>query len=71
MIGMMEELTSDKDSFRQALLVERDRLFQENRRLRSKLEDHTDVELLKSSYEETISHQKQQIISLEHQVAYL
>ena len=45
----MEELTSDKDSFRQALLVE----------------------LLKSSYEETISHQKQKIISLEHQVAYL
>ena len=67
----MEELTSDKDSFRQALLVERDRLFQENRRLRSKLEDHTDVELLKSSYEETISHQKQKIISLDHQVAYL
>ena len=67
----MEELTSDKDSFIQALLAERDRLFQENSRLRSKLEDHTDVELLKSSYEETISHQKQKIISLEHQVAYL
>ncbi len=54
----MEELTSDKDSFIQALLVERDRLFQENSRLRSKQEAHTDVELLKSSYEETISHQK-------------
>lgn len=67
----MEELTSDKDSFIQALLAERDRLFQENSRLRSKLEDHTDVESLKSSYEETISHQKQKIISLEHQVAYL
>ena len=71
MIGMMEELTSDKDSFIQVLLAERDRLFQENSRLRSKLEDHTDVELLKSSYEETISHQKQKIIFLEHQVAYL
>lgn len=67
----MEELTSDKDSFIQALLAERDRLFQENSRLRSKLEDHIDVESLKSSYEETISHQKQKIISLEHQVAYL
>ncbi|MFS2613164.1 IS66 family transposase [Phocaeicola dorei] len=54
-----------------AFLAERDRLFQENSRLRSKLEDHTDVELLKSSYEETLSHQKQKIISLEHQVAYL
>lgn len=68
---MMEELTSDKDSFIQALLAKRDRLFQENSRLRSKLEDHTDVELLKSSYEETINHQKQKIIFLEHQVAYL
>lgn len=67
----MEELTSDKDSFIQALLAERDRLFQENSRLKSKLEDKTDVESLKSSYEETISHQQQKIISLEHQVAYL
>lgn len=67
----MEELTSDKDSFIQALLAERDRLFQENSRLKSKLEDKTDVDSLKTSYEETISHQQQKIISLEHQVAYL
>lgn len=67
----MEELTSDKDSFIQALLAERDRLFQENSRLKSKLEDKTNVESLKSSYEETINHQQQKIISLEHQVAYL
>ena len=52
----MEELTGDKDSFIQALLAERDRLFQENSRLKSKLEDKTDVESLKSSYEETINH---------------
>lgn len=71
LITIMEELTSDKDSFIQALLAERDRLFQENSRLKSKLEDKTDVESLKTSYEETISHQKQKIISLEHQVAYL
>lgn len=67
----MGELISDKDSFIQALLAERDRLFQENSRLKSKLEDKTDVESLKSSYEETINHQNQKIISLEHQVAYL
>lgn len=67
----MEELTGDKDSFIQALLAERDRLFQENSRLKSKLEDKTDVESLKSFYEETISHQKQKINSLEQQVAYL
>lgn len=67
----MEELTSDKDSFIQALLTERDRLFQENSRLKSKLEDKTDVESLKSSYEETINYQKQKINSLEQQVAYL
>lgn len=67
----MKELISDKDIFIQALLGERDQLFQENSRLKSKLEDHTDVESLKSSYEETISHQKQKIISLEQQVAYL
>lgn len=66
----MKELTSDKDSFIQALLAERDRLFQENSRLESKLEDKTDVESLKSSYEETINHQQQRIISPEHQVAY-
>ena len=53
----MEELTSDKDSFIQALLTERDRLLQENSRLKSKLEDKTDVESLKSSYEETINYQ--------------
>lgn len=67
----MGELISDKDSFIQALLAERDRLFQENSRLKNKLEDKTDVESLKSSYEETINHQNQKIISLEHQVAYL
>lgn len=67
----MVELTSDKDSFIQALLAERDRLFQENSRLKSKLEDKTDLDSLKTSYEETISHQQQKIISLEHQVAYL
>lgn len=67
----MEELASDKYSFIQALLAERDRLFQENSRLKSKLEDKTDVESLKSSYEETINHQKQKITSLEQQVAYL
>ena len=67
----MEELNNDKDSFIQALLAERDRLFQENSRFKSKLEDKTDVESLKSSYEETINHQQQKIVSLEHQVAYL
>lgn len=67
----MEELTSNKDSFIQALLAERDRLFQENSRLKSKLEDKTDIDSLKSSYEETINHQQQKILSLEHQVAYL
>jgi transposase len=71
MIAKMEELSSDKDLFVQALLAERDRLFQENSRLKCKLEDRADVELLKSSYEKTISHQKEKIISLEQQVAYL
>lgn len=61
----MEALASDKDSFIQALLTERDRLFQENSRLKSKLEDKTDVESLKSSYEETISHPRQKILSLD------
>lgn len=67
----MEELPSDKNSFIQVLLAERDRLFQENSRLKSRLEDKTDIESLKSSYEDTINHQQQKIISLEHQVAYL
>lgn len=67
----MEELSSDKDLFVQALLAERDRLFQENSRLKCKLGDRVDAESLKSSYEKTISHQKEKIISLEQQVAYL
>lgn len=71
MIALIEEFPSNKDSFIQALLAERDRLFQENSRLKNKLGDHTNVESLKSTYEKTISHQKQNIISLEQQVAYL
>jgi transposase len=54
------------------LLLERcDHLYQENRQLKGKLEEGTDVDALKSSYEETISRQKEKIVSLESQVAYL
>jgi transposase len=54
------------------LLLEKcDRLYQENSLLKGKLEDRTDVDALKSSYEQTISHQREKIVSLESQVAYL
>lgn len=54
------------------ILLDRcDRLYQENSLLKGKLEDRTDVEALKSGYEQTIARQNEKIISLESQVAYL
>ncbi len=54
------------------LLLEKcDRQYQEIQLLKGKLEDHTDVDALKSSYEQTISGQQEKIISLESQMAYL
>lgn len=46
-------------------------MYQENQRLKGKLEDCTDVDALKSFYEQTISLQKDKILTLESQVAYL
>ena len=43
----------------QALLAERDRLFQKNSLLRSKLKNKMDKESPKSSCEDTINHQQQ------------
>jgi len=53
------------------LLENTDRLYQQNSLLKSKLEDRTDVDALKSTYEQTISELEQKIFTLESQVAYL
>jgi len=67
----MAENADDKDTFIQALLEERDRMFQEMQRLKGKLQGHTDVEQVKASYEKTIDTQQIKISKLEQQVAYL
>jgi len=54
------------------ILLDRcDHLYQENSLLKGKLEDRTDVDALKSGYEQTIARQNEKIISLESQIAYL
>lgn len=53
------------------LLDKCDHLYQQNSLLKGKLEDRTDVDALKHSYEQTISVQEEKILSLESQVAYL
>ena len=53
------------------LLENTDRLYQQNSLLKSKLEDRTDVDALKSTYEQTISKLEEKIFTLESQVAYL
>jgi len=54
------------------ILLDRcDRLYKENSLLKGKLEDRTDVDALKSGYEQTIARQNEKIVSLESQVVYL
>lgn len=55
-----------------ALLLDKcDRLYQENKLLKGKLEDRTDVDALKSGYERVLSEKDERILDLEKQVAYL
>lgn len=67
----MQENNENTDELLLVLLDKCDRQYQEIQRLKSKLEDRTDVDALQSSYEQTISFQKEKILSLESQVAYL
>ena len=67
----MQKNDKNTDELLQVLLDKCDHLYQENQRLKSKLADRTDVDALKSSYEQTITSQQEKILSLESQVAYL
>lgn len=67
----MQENKETSDKLLQTLLENTDRLYQQNSQLKSKLEDRTDVDALKSTYEKTISDLEEKIFSLESQVAYL
>ena len=51
----MQENKETSDKLLQTLLENTDRLYQQNSQLKSKLEDRTDVDALKSTYEKTIS----------------
>ena len=67
----MQENKATSDKLIQTLLKNTDRLYQQNSQLKSKLEDRTDVDALKSTYEKTISNLEEKISTLESQVAYL
>lgn len=59
------------DVFIQALLEERDKLFQQNARLRSQLDGYAEVDAMKASYEKTINNKDIEIRSLKEQVERL
>ena len=67
----MQENKENPNELLELLLEKCDHLYQENMLLRGKLEDRTDVDALKSSYEKTISEKDTKIVDLEKQVAYL
>ena len=63
---------SDKNSELVQLLLDKcDRLYQENQRLKNKLDPDIDIQAIKADYEKTISNQQNRIVSLESRVAYL
>ena len=66
----MEEKDKN-DAFIQALLEERDKLFQQNARLKSQLDSYAEVEAMKASYEKTINNKDIEIRSLKEQVERL
>jgi transposase len=68
---MMQENKENPNELLELLLEKCDRLYQENMLLKGKLEDRTDVDALKISYEQTISKKDEKILDLEKQVAYL
>ena len=61
----MQENNENTDELLRVLLDKCDHLYQENQLLRSKLDDRTDVDALKFSYEKTLSLQNDKILSLE------
>ena len=67
----MQENKENPNELLDLLLEKCDRLYQENMLLKGKLEDRTDVDALKTSYEQTISKKDEKILDLEKQVAYL
>ena len=67
----MQENKENPNELLDLLLEKCDRLYQENMLLKGKLEDRTDVDALKFSYEQTISQKDEKILDLQKQVAYL
>lgn len=67
----MQKNEENPNELLELLLEKCDRLYQENMLLKGKLEDRTDVDALKTSYEQTISRKDEKILDLEKQVAYL
>src|SRR5690554_7886094 len=67
----MQENKENPNELLELLLGKCDHLYQENMLLKGKLEDRTDVDALKTAYEQTISLKDEKILDLEKQVAYL
>lgn len=67
----MQENKENPNELLELLLEKCDRQYQEIQLLKGKLEDRTDVDALKFSYEKTLSEKDNKIVDLEKQVAYL
>lgn len=67
----MRDLPIDNEQLINILLEEQDRQYRENVRLRKLIEELSEVDKLKSSYERTISGRKEKIVDLESQIEYL
>jgi transposase len=67
----MQEIKENPNELLELLLEKCDHQYQEIQLLKGKLEDRTDVDALKSSYEHTISLKDEKILKLEDEVAYL
>jgi transposase len=64
---MMQENKENPNELLELLLEKCDRLYQENMLLKGKLEDRTDVDALKTSYEQTISKKDEKILDFSKQ----
>ena len=67
----MQEIPENTDKLLDLLLEKCDLQYQEIQRLQGKLADRTDVDALKSGYEQAIQEKDERILDLEKQVAFL
>ena len=67
----MNNLPSYNEQYIQLLLEKSDGMFRENSRLKAQIKELEELDNMKSSYEKTITEQKDEIVSLKSQIEYL